>query len=110
MPLRLKPKPLCLSMLKPRMHIEVRTETGNRLCCGYVKEVTNEPEPRVILYDKVLGGFVTMFAADKGLVPYASGRWSDQQRTYEYTNRHPSDFLRPDKVIPGGQGLGPQAR
>lgn len=98
---RFASKPLLLSDLVPCMHIEVRDEHGNRLYHGHVKEVTDDTEPMVILHDETHHRDTTRFAADIGLKPYASGRWSDQQRTYLYTtDRRPSEFLNQINCIP----------
>lgn len=98
---RLVPLPLCLSDLKPGKHIEVRDKpSGQRLYHGLVKGVINDSQPMVMLHDEVHHRDMTMFAADMGLVPYASGRRSDRQVTYAFGQHRVDDLLRPDQTIP----------
>jgi len=97
------PEPLHLSDIKRGMHIEVRDKNGMRVCHGLVDRVTTDDnEPMVLMYDESCCGDATRFAADMGLKPYNSGRWSDNQRTYRFTGhryRH-SEFRHPDQAIP----------
>lgn len=94
------PRPLCLSELKAGKHIEVRDQHGKRLYHGLVKAVTDDPQPMVLLHDEAHHRDMTTFAADMGLVPYASGNWSGCQRTYVFGTPRLNDILQPNQAIP----------
>lgn len=88
------PIPLTFDQLTPGLVITVRNPGGLVVYRGTVARIMREDVPTVALYS--IGGWreETRFAADMGLIPYASGQWSEHQRTFDDMFVYPRDAFR----------------